>query len=180
MPSGGKSSESFVDRKPNRFRLYCLHSYSTLTPKCNERRCTQLENWLITVSYYFPLWLWNRVIHLRARSSLTNGCMISVRTPRVVSTSSLPFALSFTGNLVGPQKIFSQGQASPFVVDPVQGQSYLHVCWTQKWWLILVSYTKRIFPGCHTWSTSRSLRILIVAIRRTLSTGPLFSACALF
>lgn len=101
-------------------------------PACNERRCIQQQNWLITVSYYFPLSLLRRAILLRARSSPTDGCMISVRTPRVVSDTAPQFLLSGSGDLVGLQKLFSQGLASPFDVENISGSSCLHVCHHRK------------------------------------------------
>lgn len=55
---------------------------------CNERMCGQRQSQLINVSYYFPFWLLKRALFLRGHYSPTDGCMISVRTPRLVSPTS--------------------------------------------------------------------------------------------
>lgn len=90
------------------------------------------QSWLINISYYFPFWLLRRAVLLSARSTPTDGCMISVRTPRIVPLSSPLFMLGRRSNITEFQKWFSQGLASPFDVDDKAGRSSLQVCSLHK------------------------------------------------
>lgn len=101
-------------------------------PACDEKRCIQRQNWSITVNYYFPSWLLKRAILLRSRSSPTDGCMISVRTPRVVSATAAQFLLSRQGNVAEMKKLFSQGLASPFDIESDGTLSCLQVCYNYR------------------------------------------------
>lgn len=98
----------------------------TLTT-CNERMCIKRQDEVITVSYYFPFWFVQWAISLRCRWTPKNGCMISVRTPRVVSRNSAQCVLIQNGNVTGMQKLFEQGLASPFDVAVGLGRSCLQV-----------------------------------------------------
>lgn len=94
---------------------------------CNERTCKQQQNQLIDISYYFPFWLLKRAFFLRSHYSPMEGCMVSVRTPRVVSHTSPQFILSRIGHTAQLQELFSQGLASPFDIEEVTGTSCLQV-----------------------------------------------------
>lgn len=96
-------------------------------PICNEKRCMQRQNWLVAVSYYFPLWILIRAIFPRARSSPMDGCMVSIRTPLVISNTAPQYIAIQHDNMVGLQTLFGQGLASPFDVVGNSGQAILQV-----------------------------------------------------
>lgn len=85
---------------------------------CSENLCRKNKNSLLKVNYLFPSWFFPRMISLRDRWNPTDGHLLTVRTPRVVSNTPI-WATITSGNLAQLQMLFAQGNASPFDVDPV-------------------------------------------------------------
>lgn len=110
-------------------RLLIGYSGIPSRPSCNETRCRPNNSSLLTVNYYFPRWFLNKcLISFRGRWNPTEGSMISIRTPRILQSSTLPvFQMAQRGDTLGIQMLFGQGLASPFDTEPVLFDSLLAV-----------------------------------------------------
>lgn len=134
---------------------------------CNERRCIKRQNWLININYYFPIWLLRRAVLLSARSTPTDECMISVRTPRIVPLFS-SLKLREFGNITEFRNLFSQGLASPFDEDEKSGRSFLQVCFS-PFEVTLYVYTDTTVLVHYLFEAPRFMLIFVITTCRPLS-----------
>lgn len=107
---------------------------------CNEISCQQQNYSILSVNYFFPSWFLHRMVLFRGctRSLLAGEHMISVRTPRVVDTSSDSILLAQGGKVMAMQDLFSQHLASPFDTS-IMGESLLHVSISSMGCFLLIS-----------------------------------------
>ncbi|KAI4280926.1 MAG: hypothetical protein L6R38_004061 [Xanthoria sp. 2 TBL-2021] len=88
--------------------------------EANRQRVTILRNdrssWKMT--YHLPQFLMNRYLDFTVHHSPLDGPNLSVRMPRVVEWHHKLFRYANMGDVQAIQKLFSEGKASPYDVNP--------------------------------------------------------------
>jgi len=100
--------------------------FPTLTPACNEAKCSKRSSPKVEITYYFPLWFLSRVMSITAVLSDARGPELNLRMPRMVGWTSPLWRSAQADDLFTVRSIFASGMASPFDVN-AYGQSALHV-----------------------------------------------------
>ena len=109
-------------------RLFCGYAgLPCLGPPCDNKSCDRNNNPIISIIYFFPLWLLARAFTVIAKLSFSSGPEISIRFPRVVANYSRIFGLANQGKSEEMWSLFRQGLASPFDVDVSNGYTSLTV-----------------------------------------------------
>lgn len=87
-------------------------------PSCNEHgcQCSDRSSWKMT--YHLPQFLMNRYLDFTVHHSPLDGPNLSVRIPRVVEWHHKLFRYANMGDVQAIQKLFSEGKASPYDVNP--------------------------------------------------------------
>ena len=98
------------------FGEICLQ-YSTQQAPCNEQSCRRLEISTFNLVYQLPRFLMCRYIAMTMRYAPLDGPHFSLRMPRVTTWTHLLWNYAMVGNLVGIQKMFAEGRASPSDVN---------------------------------------------------------------
>nr|KAK5447113.1 hypothetical protein LTR18_002692 [Exophiala xenobiotica] len=80
----------------------------------------------LRASYVFPPWLLERAVHFVLSVTRTGGIQIGLATPRTVPGDSPIFQCAIEGDLMGMQRLFGDGLASPFDVAQSTGRTVLH------------------------------------------------------
>lgn len=93
---------------------------------CSEKMCHRHKSFSVSVNYYFPLWFLWRSIVIRNGND-TSGPSITLRTPRLVENDADVLFYALEGNINGMQMLFTKGEASPFDINCVTGESLMHV-----------------------------------------------------
>lgn len=94
-------------------------------PSCNEFQCRRSTESSFKVVYQLPKFITSRYISLVMRHGALSGPEFLLRVPRVVSWSHLLWQYAKNGNLLAIQKLFAEGKASPYDLNP-QGSNVLH------------------------------------------------------
>ena len=94
---------------------------------CERRQCYRYNGNIWKSEYYFPTWLFHRMLSFRWTWNPRSGYSISLRTPRLVPTNSELFLYAQHGNIEGMQRLFDTHAASPFDISQEEGRSALHV-----------------------------------------------------
>lgn len=87
-------------------------------PSCNEHGCRRSDKFSWKMTYHLPQFLMNRYLDFTVHHSPVNGPNLSVRMPRVVGWQHKLFRYVNMGNVQAIQKLFSEGKASPYDVNP--------------------------------------------------------------
>lgn len=112
----------------NRFIGSLFVGYSGLplsTPPCSEVSCQRRSALTTQITYSFPSWFLRRRISMNLLCTPLDGPMLSLRFPRLVSSTSKIFDYASLGNVAGMKFLFQTGQASPYDVLIESGMSAL-------------------------------------------------------
>lgn len=83
---------------------------------CSERRCRRSKESAARVTYRFPSWAWNRVVHM-ALSSTALNTKVNLNTMRILPDSAEVFAVISKGDVDRLRHMFKSGQASIYDVS---------------------------------------------------------------
>ena len=92
---------------------------------CNEFHCRRSTESSFKVVYQLPKYIMSRYISLIMRHGPLSGPEFLLRVPRVVSWSHLLWQYAKNGDLLAIQRLFAEGKASPYDLNP-QGSNVLH------------------------------------------------------
>ena len=98
-----------------------------LGPLCDSKSCDRNSYPMISIIYFFPVWLLARALTMVARLSSITGPEINIRFPRITATSSRIFNLARQGKVDEIRLLLQQGHASPFDIDSSNGYTALMV-----------------------------------------------------
>ena len=99
--------------------------YAGWRPACNEYHCRRsAESWF-NVVYRLPKYVMNRYISMTMQYTSLSGPEFLLRMPRMVSWSHLLWNYANNGHLLAIQKLFAEGKASPYDLNP-RGSSALN------------------------------------------------------
>ena len=98
--------------------------YTGRNSVCNMPYCHGSGDSSAVMIYQLPNFLMKRYITITLRLAALDGPQFSLRMPRIVEGSHLLWIHAATNNLTGIQKMFSDGTASPYDLDP-QGSNAL-------------------------------------------------------
>ncbi|KAL8852240.1 MAG: hypothetical protein Q9221_002842 [Calogaya cf. arnoldii] len=87
-------------------------------PSCNENGCRRSNKSSWRMTYHLPHYLMNRYLDFTVHHSPLDGPNLSVRMPRVVEWHHKLFRYANMGDVKAIQKLFSEGKASPYDVNP--------------------------------------------------------------
>ena len=93
-------------------------------PSCNEFHCRSSPELSLKVVYQFPRYIISRYIYIAMQYTPSSGPELLLRMPRVVPWSHLLWNYANIGNLSAIQKLFADGKASAYDVNP-QGSNAL-------------------------------------------------------
>ena len=114
----------------NKFFGRLFFGYSGLPylgPPCDSQFCERNNCPVISIVYFFPLWLLARAFAMTVRLSLNNGPELNIRFPRIISNSAKIFSHAVRGEVDDIHLLFRQGLASPYDIDGLNGQTALMV-----------------------------------------------------
>lgn len=95
---------------------------------CNSFGCKRRLPIFLSVGYYFPRWILDRVVQVSIDNSLTGSFRMVLQVPRICSDASTIFHLATAGDIQGMKSLFDRRLASPHDVSASFGYSVLHVC----------------------------------------------------
>lgn len=99
----------------------------SLKRTCSENNCRRPSSTAVKMTFNFHSSVWNRFVYFSLRYTPLCGPEINIRLPRIVDAwSSKLWTHSLVGNVEGIQKLFANGEASPWDVN-LYGASALHV-----------------------------------------------------
>ncbi|KIX06929.1 uncharacterized protein Z518_04905 [Rhinocladiella mackenziei CBS 650.93] len=141
---GGKSSKDFAltapsaDRCSSSCSCVCHRPYQLSTPSflsqlighlsvnyagqafvkvpCNERNCRKRKESAARMTYRFPNWAWDRVVHM-ALSSTALNTKVNLNTMRVLPDSAEVFSVISKGDINKLRDMFKFGQSSIYDVS---------------------------------------------------------------
>ena len=99
--------------------------YAGWRPACNEYRCRRSPESSFNVVYQLPKYVMNRYISITMQYTSLGGPEFLLRMPRMVSWSHLLWKYAINGDLLAIQKMFAEGKASPYDLNP-QGSNALN------------------------------------------------------
>ncbi len=88
-------------------------------PACNEFHCRRLPECSFRVVYQFPKYVLSRYISMVMHNTPLSGPELLLRMPRMVSWSHMLWKYANNGELMAIQKLFAEGKASPYDVNPM-------------------------------------------------------------
>ena len=94
-------------------------------PSCNEFQCRRSTESSFKVIYRLPKYIMSRYISLVMQYGPLDGPEFLLRVPRVVSWSHLLWQYAMNGELFAIQRLFAEGKASPYDLNP-QGSNVLY------------------------------------------------------
>ena len=97
-----------------------------ITQPCNETQCRRRSSTRFILSYQFPEWFWTRALFASFVKSTMFGPEMLLRVQTTIPWASETYNFCVDGNVKGLQRLFEEGCASPFDVDP-RGASLLLV-----------------------------------------------------
>ena len=92
--------------------------YGTRRPTCNEFKCRGPVISSLDLTYQLPRYLMSRYMAVKIQCAQLDGPQISLRMPRVMKWSHLLWNYAGIGNTLAIQKMFSEGKASPYDMNP--------------------------------------------------------------
>ncbi|KAK5718347.1 hypothetical protein LTR15_008074 [Elasticomyces elasticus] len=95
--------------------------------KCSTTRCKERHQSRINASYYFPWWMFHRMIEIVARWDSSTSPTVNLRVMRVLPDNAALFAHAREGSTAGIQDLFLRGLASPYDIRGTDGRSALHI-----------------------------------------------------
>ena len=125
MSRHGRTPQIFKDIIGSLFLGYS--SIPVFTPKCDNSSCSRYSHSQISAIFIFPQWLLHRLLSIVIINTRRDGPELNLKTMRVRPTSDIIFYLSQIGDLIGIQRLFERGEASPFDVGLHDYRSILHV-----------------------------------------------------
>ena len=99
-----------------------------LSPGCDNIKCQEKADPVISVRYLFPGWFMARAVEFVVRISKLNGLTQNLRMSRVVWFGSRIFALSGSGDAEEIKKLLIRREGSSFDVSYRHGETPLAVC----------------------------------------------------
>ena len=105
--------------------------WPVLSARCNINTCQNpTQGRSIDVVYCFPMWFWQRAVHISATLQFLSGLIFQVQMKRRIpwgggQDTLLKFAL--TGNVDGAKSLMGNGKAWLNDIDPNHGRTALHV-----------------------------------------------------
>ena len=107
-------------------------SYSGKMPDCNEMKCQRTSTAApFTVTHQLPRYLMNRYFSLSMHYTPRDGPTFALRAPKITPWSHMFWNYANSGDLQAIQKMFAQGKASPFDLNP-HGSNVLWLSVAQK------------------------------------------------
>ena len=94
-------------------------------PPCSEFHCSRSPESSFKVVYHFPKYLMNRYVSMNMQYGRSSGPEFLLRVPRVVPWNHLLWNYAIIGDLLAIQKLFAEGKASPYDINP-RGSSALY------------------------------------------------------
>ena len=85
---------------------------------CSKFHCCRSPEFSFKVVYQFPNHLINRYVSMIMQYSRPSGPEFLLRVPRVVPWSHLLWNYTINGDLLAIQKLFAEGKASPYDLNP--------------------------------------------------------------
>ena len=85
---------------------------------CNEFGCRRPNRSSLKLTYHLPQYLLNRYLDFTVHHHPLDGPNLSVKMPRVVEWHHKLFRYTNMGDVQAIQKLFSEGKASPYDVNP--------------------------------------------------------------
>ena len=107
--------------------------YTGWRPPCNEFHCLRSPDSSFKMVYQLPKYIMSRYISVFMQYSALSGPEFLLRVPRIVSWSHLLWNYATNSDLLAIQKLFAEGKASPFDLNP-QGSSALHYTGDRNNW----------------------------------------------
>lgn len=99
--------------------------YVSTRPNCNERSCLNAKTTSLHLNYSLPWYMASRKVSFTMNYTPFYGTRYNLRMPRIMDWGHLLWKHANQGNIVAIQKMFSEGKASPFDVNPL-GQTALN------------------------------------------------------
>ena len=96
-------------------------------PLCTESSCRGVQVTLLTLTYFFPSWLFGRALFFVLHATTLGGPKFTLRLPRTIPLDSPIFTMSIHGDLEGIKGLFSKREYSPHDVAISTGRTALHV-----------------------------------------------------
>jgi hypothetical protein len=100
-----------------------------VTEPCNERQSRKRSSSRVIVSYQFPRWFWTRSLLASFVTANIAGPEMLIRVSNTIPYASETYQQCQTGNVHGLLRLFENGNASPFDLDP-DGLSLLRVSYS--------------------------------------------------
>lgn len=101
-----------------------------LAAMCNERSCHRQLVGSASLTYMFPPWLLHRMVSVTFSPRF--GLHMVLRAPRIVADDAQILRYAAVGDIVGIQKLMSDGLASPGDVGASYGMTALHIAFVKK------------------------------------------------
>lgn len=92
--------------------------FTGMRPPCSEFNCSRPPEPSFKVVYQFPKYLINRYVSMMMQYGRSSGPEFLLRVPRVVSWSHLLWKYAINGDLLAIQRLFAEGKASPYDLNP--------------------------------------------------------------
>ncbi|KAF2232683.1 ankyrin [Viridothelium virens] len=89
-----------------------------MTPSCNETQCRKRSSMRIMLNYQFPEWLWTKMLFASYDTSTLAGPELLLRVQTKIPFASPALDYCFRGDITSLKRMFEDGTASPFDVDP--------------------------------------------------------------
>lgn len=99
-----------------------------MTRRCTNQACQRQSGAGVTVTYYFPQWVFvRRMISFAVQTSAMSGLQVRLRFPHVVSPLASIIYIAGFGTPAQLRFLFDHGLASPFDIHANTGATPLHV-----------------------------------------------------
>ena len=92
--------------------------FTGMRPPCSEFQCSRPPEPSFKVIYQFPKYLINRYVSMMMQYGCSSGPEFLLRVPRVVPWSHLLWNYAINGDLLAIQRLFAEGKASPYDLNP--------------------------------------------------------------
>ncbi|KAL9071606.1 MAG: hypothetical protein Q9157_005414 [Trypethelium eluteriae] len=89
-----------------------------ITPPCNETQCRRRSSMRIMLSYQFPEWFWTNVLFASCDTTTLAGPELLLRVQTKIPFNSAAIDYCFRGDIMSLKRMFENGTASPFDVNP--------------------------------------------------------------
>ena len=107
--------------------------FTGMRPPCSEFQCSRPPVSSFKVVYQFPNCLINRYVSMMMQYGRLSGPDFLLRVPRVVPWSHLLWNYAINGDLFAIQRLFAEGKASPYDLNP-RGSSAFYYAGNRDPW----------------------------------------------